>query len=202
MKNHPVSRLIGAPPGYVGYDEGGQLTEAARRRPYSGGLLAEGEKGPPDGFTALLQVLDDGRLTDGHGRTVDFSNAVLVMTSNLGSELIDPGLSDTVISERVMGVVRIHFRPEFLNRVDEIVVFTRLTREQLAEIVTIQIERLRRRLARRRVDLGLHPATIAWLAEHGYDPTYGARPLQRLIRKKVEDPLAIAILEGRFGEGD
>jgi ATP-dependent Clp protease ATP-binding subunit ClpB len=202
MEKHSVSRLIGAPPGYVGYDEGGQLTEAVRRRPYSVVLLDEVEKAHPDVFNALLQVLDDGRLTDGHGRTVDFSNAVLVMTSNLGSELIDPGLSDMVISERVMGVVRIHFRPEFLNRVDEIVVFARLTREQLAEIVTIQIERLRRRLAGRRVDLALTPAAIAWLADHGYDPTYGARPLQRLIRKEVEDPLAIAILEGRFGEGD
>jgi ATP-dependent Clp protease ATP-binding subunit ClpB len=202
MEKHSVSRLIGAPPGYVGYDEGGQLTEAVRRRPYSVVLLDEVEKAHPDVFNALLQVLDDGRLTDGQGRTVDFSNAVLVMTSNLGSELIDPGLPDPVIAERVMGVVRSHFRPEFLNRVDEIVVFSRLTREQLAEIVGIQVERLRRRLGGRRVDLALTPAATAWLAEHGYDPTYGARPLQRLIRKEIEDPLAIALLEGRFGDGD
>ena len=202
MEKHSVSRLIGAPPGYVGYDEGGQLTEAVRRRPYSVVLFDEVEKAHPDVFNALLQVLDDGRLTDGHGRTVDFSNAVLVMTSNLGSELIDPGLPDEAISQRVMGVVRSHFRPEFLNRVDEIVVFQRLTVEQLAEIVGIQVERLRRRLAGRRVDLVLTDAAGSWLAEHGYDPTYGARPLQRLIRKEIEDPLAVALLEGRFGDGD
>ena len=202
MEKHSVSRLIGAPPGYVGYDEGGQLTEAIRRRPYSVVLLDEVEKAHPDVFNALLQVLDDGRLTDGHGRTVDFSNAVLVMTSNLGSELIDPGLPDAVISERVMGVVRTHFRPEFVNRVDEIVVFSRLSREQLAEIVGIQMERLRHRLGGRRVELRLTAAATAWLADHGYDPTYGARPLQRLIRKEIEDPLAIALLEGRFGDGD
>jgi ATP-dependent Clp protease ATP-binding subunit ClpB len=202
MEKHSVSRLIGAPPGYVGYDEGGQLTEAVRRRPYSVVLLDEVEKAHPDVFNALLQVLDDGRLTDGHGRTVDFSNAVLVMTSNLGSELIDPGMPDEVIAPRVMAVVRSHFRPEFLNRVDEIVVFSRLTVGQLAEIVGIQVERLRHRLAARRVELALTDAAAAWLAEHGYDPTYGARPLQRLIRKEIEDPLAIALLEGRFGEGD
>ena len=202
MEKHSVSRLIGAPPGYVGYDEGGQLTEAVRRRPYSVVLLDEVEKAHPDVFNALLQVLDDGRLTDGHGRTVDFSNAVLVMTSNLGSELIEPGLSDEVISQRVMGVVRGHFRPEFLNRVDEVVVFSRLTMEQLTEIVGLQVERLRRRLVARRVDIVVTDDARAWLAEHGYDPTYGARPLQRLIRKEIEDPLAVALLEGRFGDGD
>jgi ATP-dependent Clp protease ATP-binding subunit ClpB len=202
MEKHSVSRLIGAPPGYVGYDEGGQLTEAVRRRPYSVVLLDEVEKAHPDVFNALLQVLDDGRLTDGQGRTVDFSNAVLVMTSNLGSELIEPGLPDEVVSSRVMGVVRGHFRPEFLNRIDEIVVFSRLSESQLAEIVGIQVERLRRRLAGRRVDLRLTDEAVAWLAHHGYDPTYGARPLQRLIRKEIEDPLAIALLEGRCGEGD
>ncbi|HEX5631422.1 MAG TPA: ATP-dependent chaperone ClpB [Acidimicrobiia bacterium] len=202
MEKHAVSRLIGAPPGYVGYDEGGQLTEAVRRRPYSVVLLDEVEKAHPDVFNALLQVLDDGRLTDGQGRTVDFSNSVLVMTSNLGSELIDPGLADSMVADRVLAVVRSHFRPEFLNRVDEIVVFARLTRDQLSEIVGIQVERLRHRLSERRVGLELTPAATAWLADHGYDPTYGARPLQRLIRKAIEDALALGLLEGRFGEGD
>jgi ATP-dependent Clp protease ATP-binding subunit ClpB len=202
MEKHAVSRLIGAPPGYVGYDEGGQLTEAVRRRPYSVVLLDEIEKAHADVFNTLLQVLDDGRLTDGQGRTVDFSNAVIVMTSNLGSERIEPDLPDEVVSQRVMDVVRGHFRPEFLNRIDEVVVFRRLTTDELAEIVDIQVGRLAARLMDRRITLDVTGDARSWLAEHGYDPVYGARPLQRLIRKQIEDPLAIALLEGRFGDGD
>ncbi len=202
MEKHTVSRLIGAPPGYVGFDEGGQLTEAIRRRPYSVVLLDEIEKAHADVFNVLLQVLDDGRLTDGHGRTVDFSNVVLIMTSNLGSELIDPELPDETVSTRVMGVVRSHFRPEFLNRVDEITVFHRLTREDLRRIVDIQVEHLRRRLADRKITLELDESARAWLAEHGYDPVYGARPLKRLIQKEVGDRLALAVLEGRYGDED
>jgi len=202
MEKHTVSRLIGAPPGYVGYDEGGQLTEAVRRRPYSVILLDEIEKAHPDVFNVLLQVLDDGRLTDGHGRTVDLANTVLIMTSNLGSELIDPGLPEETARSRVMEVVRRTFRPEFLNRVDEILVFHRLTREDLSRIVDIQVEQLRRRLAERRLTLDLAPEARSWLAEHGYDPAYGARPLKRLIQKEIADRLAAALLEGRFGDGD
>jgi ATP-dependent Clp protease ATP-binding subunit ClpB len=202
MEKHTVSRLIGAPPGYVGYDEGGQLTEALRRRPYSVILLDEIEKAHPDVFNVLLQVLDDGRLTDGHGRTVDLTNAVLIMTSNLGSELIDPGLPEETARARVLEVVRRTFRPEFLNRVDEILVFHRLTRDDLSRIVDIQVEQLRRRLAARRLTLDLAPAARHWLAEHGYDPAYGARPLKRLIQKEIADRLASALLEGRYGDGD
>jgi ATP-dependent Clp protease ATP-binding subunit ClpB len=202
MEKHTVSRLIGAPPGYVGYDEGGQLTEAVRRRPYSVVLLDEVEKAHPDVFNVLLQVLDDGRLTDGHGRTVDLTNTVLIMTSNLGSELIDPGLPEETARGRVMEVVRRTFRPEFLNRVDEILVFHRLTRDDLSRIVDLQVEQLRRRLAVRRLTLDLAPEARAWLAEHGYDPAYGARPLKRLIQKEISDRLAAALLEGRFTDGD
>jgi ATP-dependent Clp protease ATP-binding subunit ClpB len=202
MEKHTVSRLIGAPPGYVGYDEGGQLTEAVRRRPYSVILLDEIEKAHPDVFNVLLQVLDDGRLTDGHGRTVDFTNTVLIMTSNLGSELIDPGLPEETARSRVLEVVRRTFRPEFLNRVDEMIVFHRLTREDLAAIVELQVEGLRRRLADRRLGLELAPAARDWLAENGYDPAYGARPLKRLIQKEISDRLAAALLEGRFTDGD
>ncbi len=202
MEKHSVSRLIGAPPGYVGYDEGGQLTEAVRRRPYSVVLLDEVEKAHPDVFNALLQVLDDGRLTDGQGRTVDFTNAVMIMTSNLGSEFIDPDLSGEVIRERVMGVVKNHFRPEFLNRVDDIIVFDRLSKEHLREIVTIQFASLHGRLEDRRIDLELTDAAADWLAEHGYDPSYGARPLKRLIQKEIADALALRLLAGDFGEGD
>jgi ATP-dependent Clp protease ATP-binding subunit ClpB len=202
QEKHTVSRLIGAPPGYVGYEEGGQLTEAVRRRPYSVVLLDEVEKAHPEVFNTLLQLLDDGRLTDGQGRTVDFSNVVLIMTSNLGSEQIDPGLPDDVVAERVMTVVRGHFRPEFLNRIDDAVVFRRLTVEQLAQIVDIQIDLLRKRLADRRISLEVSPEARAWLAEHGHDPVYGARPLKRLIRKEIEDRLATAILEGRIGASD
>jgi ATP-dependent Clp protease ATP-binding subunit ClpB len=202
MEKHTVSRLIGAPPGYVGYDEGGQLTEAVRRRPYSVVLLDEVEKAHPDVFNVLLQVLDDGRLTDGHGRTVDFTNTVLIMTSNLGSELLDPGLPEETARSRVMEVVRRTFRPEFLNRVDEILVFHRLTRDDLSRIVDLQVEQLRRRLAARRLTLELAPAARDWLAEHGYDAAYGARPLKRLIQKEISDRLAAALLQGRFADGD
>jgi ATP-dependent Clp protease ATP-binding subunit ClpB len=202
MEKHSVSRLIGAPPGYVGYDEGGQLTETVRRRPYSVVLLDEIEKAHPDVFNVLLQVLDDGRLTDGQGRTVDFTNTVLIMTSNLGSEFIDPELPEEVVGDRVMGVVNTHFRPEFLNRVDEILVFHRLSREHLAIIVGIQASQFLARLADRKITLKISEAAADWLAEEGYDPTFGARPLKRLLQTAVADPLAMAILEGEFREGD
>jgi len=202
MEKHSVSRLIGAPPGYVGYDEGGQLTEAVRRRPYSVVLLDEVEKAHPDVFNALLQVLDDGRLTDGHGRTVDFTNAVLIMTSNLGSEFIDPDLPEAVVKDRVMGVVRTHFRPEFLNRVDDLIVFDRLSRADLRRIVEIQFAHLRKRLESRRIDLVLTDDAGAWLADRGFDPVYGARPLKRLMQREIADKLALRLLDGAFGDGD
>ncbi|MDF1597251.1 MAG: ATP-dependent chaperone ClpB [Acidimicrobiia bacterium] len=202
MEKHTVSRLIGAPPGYVGYEEGGQLTEAVRRRPYSVILLDEIEKAHRDVFNVLLQLLDDGRLTDGQGRTVDFTNAVLVMTSNLGSELIDPGLPEEVVEERVLEVVHQHFRPEFINRVDELIVFHRLSREEIRSIAEIQIGHLRRRLEERRIGLELTEAALDWLAEHGYDPSFGARPLKRLVQKSIGDPLAVKLLEGAFTDGD
>ncbi len=202
MEQHAVSRLIGAPPGYVGYDEGGQLTEAVRRRPYSVVLLDEVEKAHPDVFNTLLQVLDDGRLTDGQGRTVDFTNTVLIMTSNLGSELIEADLPDETVRTRVLGVVRRHFRPEFLNRIDEVIVFHRLTRTDLGQIVRIQFGLLTERIAARGVTLELTDEAAEWLAEHGYDPSYGARPLKRLIQTEVADALAMRILEGSFGEGE
>jgi ATP-dependent Clp protease ATP-binding subunit ClpB len=202
MEKHAVSRLIGAPPGYVGFDEGGQLTEAVRRRPYSVVLFDEVEKAHADVFNVALQVLDDGRLTDGHGRTVDFANVVLIMTSNLGSELIDPELPDETVSDRVMGVVRRHFRPEFLNRVDEVTVFHRLTRNDLRRIVDIQVEHLRRRLSDRKITLELDEGARAWLADRAYDPVYGARPLKRLIQREIGDRLALAVLEGRYGDED
>jgi len=202
MEKHTVSRLIGAPPGYVGYDEGGQLTEAVRRRPYSVVLLDEVEKAHPEVFNALLQVLDEGRLTDGQGRTVDFTNTVLIMTSNLGSEFIDPDLPDSAVHDRVMKAVRSHFRPEFVNRVDDIVVFARLTRDDLRRIVDIQFGHLRERLAERRITLELAPEAADWLAAEGYDPSYGARPLKRLMQRAIGDPLAVEILEGTFRDGD
>jgi ATP-dependent Clp protease ATP-binding subunit ClpB len=201
MEKHSVSRLIGAPPGYVGYDEGGQLTEAVRRRPYSVILLDEVEKAHPDVFNALLQVLDDGRLTDGHGRTVDFTNSVLIMTSNLGSELIDPDLPDEVVSERVMGVVRSHFRPEFLNRVDDVVVFTHLSRDDIRQIVGIQFGDLKERLEDRKISVELTDEAADWLTAHGFDPVYGARPLKRLIQTAVGDPLSLKVLNGELPEG-
>ena len=201
MEKHSVSRLIGAPPGYVGYEEGGQLTEAVRRRPYSVILLDEIEKAHTDVFNVLLQLLDDGRLTDGQGRTVDFTNAVLIMTSNLGSEMITPDLPDEVVSSRVMDVVRSHFRPEFLNRVDDLIVFHRLTREDLRKIVEIQLSLVQNRLADRGISLDVSDAGLDWLAEQGYDPAYGARPLKRLIQTAIANPLAIKILEGAYPEG-
>jgi ATP-dependent Clp protease ATP-binding subunit ClpB len=201
MEKHSVSRLIGAPPGYVGYDEGGQLTEAVRRRPYSVVLLDEVEKAHPEVFNALLQVLDDGRMTDGQGRTVDFSNTLLVMTSNLGSEFIDPDMPDEAVESRVMEVVRSHFRPEFLNRIDDTIVFHRLSKEDLRLIVAIQFEALRNRLAQRKIDVVLTEDAVDWLTENGYDPVYGARPLKRLLQTAVADPLALRILNGEIAEG-
>ena len=201
MEKHSVARLIGAPPGYVGYDEGGALTEAVRRRPYRVILLDEVEKAHPDIFNVLLQVLDDGRLTDGQGRTVDFSNTLLVMTSNLGGEAFAAGAGD-IAEERVMAAVRGHFRPEFVNRLDEIVVFHRLGREHMAGIVGIQLAGLRRLLADRGIALELDEAAAEWLADAGYDPAYGARPLQRVIRKELQNALAGAILGGEVRDGD
>jgi ATP-dependent Clp protease ATP-binding subunit ClpB len=202
MERHSVSRLIGAPPGYVGYDEGGQLTEAVRRRPYSVVLLDEIEKAHPEVFNVLLQLLDDGRLTDGQGRTVDFTNVVLIMTSNLGSQFIDPDLPREVVEERVLGAVRDEFRPEFLNRIDDVIVFDKLSREDLREIVEIQMGSLRKRLEARGIDLQVSAEALDLLAERGYDPVYGARPLKRVLQKDMADPIATAILQGRFGDGD
>ena len=202
MEKHTVSRLIGAPPGYVGYDEGGQLTEAVRRRPYAVILLDEVEKAHADVFNVLLQLLDDGRLTDGHGRTVDFTNAVLIMTSNLGSEFIQPDLSDELVESRVMDAVRSHFRPEFLNRVDDVVVFRRLDHSELRQIVEIQLDLLTRRLAGRRLELSVTDAVKDLLAERGFDPVYGARPLKRLIQRELADVLAVKLLDGTFVDGD
>jgi ATP-dependent Clp protease ATP-binding subunit ClpB len=202
QEKHTVARLIGAPPGYVGYDEGGQLTEQVRRRPYSVILLDEVEKAHPDVFNVLLQVLDDGRLTDGQGRTIDFRNTVVIMTSNLGSQhILDVTLSDEQIHDRVMADVRSSFRPEFVNRIDEIVIFSRLTKEQLAEIVDIQLGRLRGRLAERDIELDLTDDATAWLVDRGFDPVYGARPLKRVIRKELEDQLARAMLAGEIADG-
>jgi ATP-dependent Clp protease ATP-binding subunit ClpB len=202
-EKHSVARLLGAPPGYVGYEEGGQLTEAVRRRPYSVVLLDEVEKAHPDVFDVLLQVLDDGRLTDGQGRTVDFRNAILVLTSNLGSSAIsDFTLTDEQRRDEVMAVVRTHFKPEFLNRLDDIVVFHALTTRDLAEIVQIQLGRLRTRLADRRLTLEVTDAATAWLGERGYDPLYGARPLRRLVQSSIGDSLARALLAGQITDGD
>ncbi len=202
QEKHTVARLIGAPPGYVGYDEGGQLTEVVRRRPYSVILLDEVEKAHPDVFNVLLQVLDDGRLTDGQGRTIDFRNTVLILTSNLGSEyILDPTLEPTAIEERVMAAVRGHFRPEFLNRVDETVIFERLDREHLRHIVDIQLERLRTRLGERDLTFVVTDAAKDWLGDRGFDPIYGARPLKRVIRREVEDRFALALLDGVIVDG-
>jgi len=204
MEKHSVARLIGAPPGYVGYDEGGALTEAVRRRPYQVVLFDEIEKAHPDVFNVLLQVLDDGRLTDGQGRTVDFRNVLIVMTSNLGSDYLvnQPEGEDTKAVEReVMNVVRGHFRPEFLNRVDEIILFHRLRREDMGAIVDIQFKRLAKLLEDRKIELSLDPKGRQWLADKGYDPAYGARPLKRVIQKWVQDPLAQALLAGEIADG-
>jgi ATP-dependent Clp protease ATP-binding subunit ClpB len=203
MEKHTVARLLGAPPGYVGYDEGGQLTEAVRRRPYSVLLFDEIEKAHPDVFNVLLQVLDDGRLTDGQGRTVDFKNTVVIMTSNIGSQFINqPGLSDDEVRARVQEALRTNFRPEFLNRVDETIIFHGLSREQITQIVEIQLRGLRKRLAERKMDLTLLPAAKTFLAAEGYDPVYGARPLKRAIQKRLLDPLATKLLHGEIRDGD
>jgi ATP-dependent Clp protease ATP-binding subunit ClpB len=201
-EKHSVSRLVGAPPGYVGYDEGGQLTEAVRRRPYSVVLLDEVEKAHPEVFDILLQVLDDGRLTDGQGRTVDFRNTLLILTSNLGSNfLVDPTLEEEKKRDSVMAVVRQAFKPEFLNRLDEIVLFDALGREELAHIVDLQLEALDRRLAPRRITVTVTEAARAWLTEHGYDPAYGARPLRRLVQTAIGDPLARMLISGQVADG-
>jgi ATP-dependent Clp protease ATP-binding subunit ClpB len=205
MEKHSVARLIGAPPGYVGYEEGGYLTEAVRRRPYSVILLDEVEKAHPDVFNVLLQVLDDGRLTDGQGRTVDFRNSVIVMTSNLGSQMIQEMAGEEQYEEMksaLMEVVGTHFRPEFINRIDDVVVFHPLSREHIRLIVDIQLGYLRDRLADRDMRIELSDAARDKLAEAGFDPVYGARPLRRAIQQQVENPLAQQILEGKFRPGD
>ncbi|QDO90074.1 ATP-dependent chaperone ClpB [Ornithinimicrobium ciconiae] len=201
-ERHSVARLVGAPPGYVGYEEGGQLTEAVRRRPYSVVLLDEVEKAHPETFDILLQVLDDGRLTDGQGRTVDFRNVILVMTSNLGSQfLVDPTTDQETKRDQVMATVRTAFKPEFLNRLDEVVIFDPLSREELATIVRLQVEHLAQRLADRRISLEVTDAAREWLAERGYDPAYGARPLRRLVQTEIGDRLARGLLAGEIGDG-
>ena len=202
-EKHSVARLVGAPPGYVGYEEGGQLTEAVRRRPYSVVLLDEVEKAHPEVFDILLQVLDDGRLTDGQGRTVDFRNTILVLTSNLGSQyLVDPVTSEQEKKEQVLEVVRTSFKPEFLNRLDDLVVFAALTKPELERIAKLQLDRLAKRLAERRLTLDVTPGALAWLAEEGMDPAYGARPLRRLVQSAIGDRLAKEILSGEIKDGD
>jgi ATP-dependent Clp protease ATP-binding subunit ClpB len=203
QEKHTVSRLIGAPPGYVGYEEAGQLTEAVRRRPYSVVLFDEVEKAHPEVLNVLLQLLDDGRLTDAQGRTVDFKNTIIIMTSNLGSQWVtERSLLWPDIQARVMEAVRAHFRPELLNRIDEIVIFRRLDLEQIKQIVEIQLRGLRARLAERKINLELTPAAKEFLAQEGFDPVYGARPLKRAIQKEIVQPLAMALLQGRFVDGD
>jgi ATP-dependent Clp protease ATP-binding subunit ClpB len=205
MEKHSVARLIGAPPGYVGYDEGGVLTEAVRRRPYQVILFDEVEKAHADVFNVLLQVLDEGRLTDGQGRTVDFRNTLIILTSNLGAQFLTElpdGAKASDAEPQVMGMVRAHFRPEFLNRLDEIVLFDRLSRGHMAGIVEIQVEHLAKRLEPRKITLDLDGEARAWLADKGYDPIYGARPLKRVIQKALQDPLAELILGGTLKDGE
>ncbi len=202
MEKHTVSRLMGAPPGYVGYEEGGQLTEAVRRRPYSVVLFDEVEKAHPEVFNALLQILDDGRLTDGHGRTVDFKNTIVIMTSNIGSQYIAEITDEKRMGDRVMEALKLHFKPEFLNRVDDIIIFHRLTKEQLRQIVVIQTARLGKLLEEHQIHLELTDAARDFLAEEGYDPVYGARPLRRAIQRHLQDKLAPMLLSGDFKEGD
>ncbi|MDP6043495.1 MAG: AAA family ATPase, partial [Dehalococcoidales bacterium] len=218
QEKHTVSRLIGAPPGYIGFEEGGQLTEAVRRRPYRIILMDEIEKAHPEVFNTLLQLLDDGRLTDGHGRTVDFKNCVIIMTSNAGVELIKRetslGFATTgdgtkarkqgykAMKEKVMGEVKKTFRPEFINRLDEIIVFHELTEEQLRDIVELMVGELEKRLAERKLGIVLTKKAKSWLAREGYDPTFGARPLRRVIERYVENPLSSKLLRGEFKEGD
>jgi ATP-dependent Clp protease ATP-binding subunit ClpB len=205
MEKHSVARLIGAPPGYVGYEEGGALTEAVRRRPYQVILFDEIEKAHPDVFNVLLQVLDDGRLTDGQGHTVDFRNTLIVMTSNLGSEYLvnqPEGQETDAVRDHVMAAVRARFRPEFLNRIDDIILFHRLKRDQMAGIVDIQMKRIEKLLEDRKISIELDVKARDWLANKGYDPAYGARPLKRVIQKNLQDPLAELILSGRIKDGD
>ncbi|MGC4097297.1 MAG: AAA family ATPase [Nitrospira sp.] len=206
MEKHTVARLIGAPPGYIGYEEGGQLTEAVRRRPFSVILFDEIEKAHHDVFNVLLQVLDDGRLTDSQGRAVDFKNTVLIMTSNIGSpQILDAqqqGASYEQMQAMVLRELRQHFRPEFLNRVDELVVFHPLGTEHLIKIVDIQLEHLRARLAERRITLAISPSALRHLGERGYDPVYGARPLKRLIQQELETPIARLLVKGALRDGD
>jgi ATP-dependent Clp protease ATP-binding subunit ClpB len=204
MEKHSVSRLIGAPPGYVGYEEGGYLTEAVRRRPYSVVLFDEIEKAHPDIFNALLQILEDGRMTDGQGRTVDFKNTVIILTSNLASQYIQD-LADRnrkEMEQRVTAALREAFKPEFLNRLDETIIFNSLGREEIKSIVEIQLKRLRQNLAARKLTLEITGRAKALIADKGYDPAYGARPLKRTIQRLIQDPLAVKILEGEFKEGD
>ena len=205
MEKHSVARLIGAPPGYVGYEEGGSLTEAVRRRPYQVVLFDEIEKAHPDVFNLLLQVLDDGRLTDGHGRTVDFRNTLIIMTSNLGGEYLatkEEGDISGAVRDQVMGAVEAAFRPEFLNRLDEMILFNRLSRENMEAIVDIQLGRLRAHLAERKITLELDDKARHWLANAGYDPVYGARPLKRVIQQQLQNPLATKLLAGEIGEDE
>jgi ATP-dependent Clp protease ATP-binding subunit ClpB len=203
QERHAVSRLVGAPPGYVGYEEGGQLTETVRRRPYSVVLLDEIEKAHGDVFNVLLQLLDDGRLTDGQGRTVDFRNTIVIMTSNLGAAVFqDPTTSPEEREEKVIADVRAHFRPEFVNRIDEVVVFDSLSREDIEKIVKIQLRGLHRRLADRKLELELTDEATSYLANAGYDPHFGARPLKRLIQREIQDPLALLLLSGEVHDGD
>jgi len=202
MEKHSVARLIGAPPGYVGYEEGGQLSEHVRRNPYSVVLFDEVEKAHPDIFNVLLQVLDDGRITDGQGRTVDFRNTVLIMTSNIGSQFIMEEENTEQREAKVTEALRGHFRPEFLNRIDEIVIFDRLKRDELTEIVALQLERVSERLAKQGIGLSLSEAAKEYMVNQGYDPVYGARPLKRAIQKYLLDPLSLEMLAGKFKDGD
>jgi ATP-dependent Clp protease ATP-binding subunit ClpB len=202
MEKHAVARMIGAPPGYVGYEEGGQLTEAVRRRPYSVVLFDEIEKAHPDVFNVLLQILDDGRLTDSKGRTVDFKNTVLIMTSNLGSREIQAvGDDETQRKEAVVQVLRDYFKPEFLNRIDDIVVFKQLGKEQIAQIIEVQLERLRQILKERGIEIILDESAKDLLVREGYDPTFGARPLKRAIQSLIQNPLAVKLLNGEVASG-
>ncbi len=205
MEKHAVARMIGAPPGYVGYEEGGQLTEAVRRRPYSVILFDEIEKAHPDVFNVLLQILDDGRLTDSKGRVVDFKNTVLIMTSNLGSREIQAStenpLADRNIRTDVLQVLRDHFKPEFLNRIDDIVVFEQLSKDEIAKIIDVQLEKLRKNLEERGIAIELDQSARDLLVQEGYDPVYGARPLKRAIQSLIQNPLAVKLLNGEIGSG-
>jgi ATP-dependent Clp protease ATP-binding subunit ClpB len=204
MEKHAVARMIGAPPGYVGYEEGGQLTEAVRRRPYAVVLFDEIEKAHPDVFNVLLQILDDGRLTDSQGRTVDFRNTVLIMTSNLGSTyILEHGTTNwEQVETKVLELLRQGFKPEFLNRVDDVIIFRPLGQEEIGRIVELQIERVKKLVQDRKLTLEVTPAAKSLIATEGYDPVYGARPLKRAIQRLLQNPLAMAVLEGAYGEGD